>query len=362
MKNQDIQVLRALAILLVIFQHSWRLPAPPAFQFLHSHVSAWTGVDVFLAISGFLMCEACVRYYQKTGNRIAAFKMFAAHRVRRLLPALLGWLCFSVLLAAFLDGPGLRSPYLTARGALAALFGVSNFYWSHCFQGTAAICGNGDYNGVTWSLSLEWQLYAILALSFYFLGRYYALAILLALTVVLSSFPATMFSLPWVFRPGAFTAGCVVYYLNSAGVPFIRGLSVWTCRIMLGVGALLCVTAPNILPPHWVFWGMGIGAGLCMASALRGDSYSKGRVGTWALWIGERSYSIYLCHLPLMVFVAVILKRMNAASFSHGQTLSGFVLFAALTIVCSSISYSFVEQRFMRVGARDAALAQRMRG
>ncbi|WP_028226699.1 acyltransferase family protein [Paraburkholderia ferrariae] len=361
-KIRDIQVLRALAIIAVIFQHYWRLPVPPAFQYLHSHVSGWTGVDIFLAISGFLMCQACVRYAEKTDGKVAALKMFAEHRVRRLLPALLCWNCFSIILAAYLDDPPLRSVFLATRGALAALFGVSNVYWSYCFQVAQGTCGNGDYNGVTWSLSLEWQLYAVLALSFYFLGRYYVLGILLVLTAVLSFFPATMFSLPWVFRPAAFTAGCVVYFLGNTYAPGIRGLPVWGCRIVLGVGLVLCLIAPNVLPPHWIFWGMGAGAGLCMLSALRGDSYSNGRLGSLALWIGERSYSIYLCHLPLMVLVVDILKRLNAAAFAHGQTLIGFGLFSALTIVCSSLSYHFVEQRFLHRGAGKRAVAERLPG
>ncbi|EPN0837415.1 acyltransferase family protein, partial [Escherichia coli] len=55
--NNNIQALRALAILLVIIQHLHRLPIPEWLMSTYSQYSYWTGVDIFFAISGFLMCK-----------------------------------------------------------------------------------------------------------------------------------------------------------------------------------------------------------------------------------------------------------------------------------------------------------------
>ena len=71
----DIQALRALAVLLVVFFHA-HLPG------VHG---GFLGVDVFFVISGFLITTLLVREHSAT-NRIS-LAHFYGRRARRLLPA-----------------------------------------------------------------------------------------------------------------------------------------------------------------------------------------------------------------------------------------------------------------------------------
>jgi peptidoglycan/LPS O-acetylase OafA/YrhL len=72
------------------------------------------------------------------------------------------------------------------------------------------------------------------------------------------------------------------------------------------------------------------------------------------VWLGVRSYSVYLWHYP-MVFVVPWMQRQLGVDFGHyGRA----VVAAALTIMLAMASYRFVEQpmRARIAGARAPAV------
>jgi len=56
--RDDIQGLRAIAVLLVIFAHVW----------IFGFAGGWIGVDVFFVISGYLITSLLLREYAKTND------------------------------------------------------------------------------------------------------------------------------------------------------------------------------------------------------------------------------------------------------------------------------------------------------
>src|SRR5918994_894283 len=73
----EIQALRAVAVLLVVVGHTWPEAVPGGF----------VGVDVFFAISGFLITSHLLREIERHGRvRLGAFWV---RRARRILPAAL---------------------------------------------------------------------------------------------------------------------------------------------------------------------------------------------------------------------------------------------------------------------------------
>ena len=70
----EIQALRAVAVALVVVYHFWPSSVPGGF----------VGVDVFFAISGFLITSLLLREIDRTG---ASLSRFYARRARRILPA-----------------------------------------------------------------------------------------------------------------------------------------------------------------------------------------------------------------------------------------------------------------------------------
>jgi peptidoglycan/LPS O-acetylase OafA/YrhL len=83
--RDDIVVLRAVAVLLVLFNHF----KFPGFQF------GFIGVDIFFVISGYLITRILFKDYQKdfikTGGKPGSIFLIAFYlrRIRRLLPAAL---------------------------------------------------------------------------------------------------------------------------------------------------------------------------------------------------------------------------------------------------------------------------------
>jgi peptidoglycan/LPS O-acetylase OafA/YrhL len=97
-KNLDIEVLRAVAVLMVLVDHIELLvPWPGAASVVHSITSLWGGVDVFFAISGFVIASMFLR--QPPSNFFLAFAVpFWIRRVYRIWPSALLWLSIMLLL------------------------------------------------------------------------------------------------------------------------------------------------------------------------------------------------------------------------------------------------------------------------
>ena len=113
--RSDIDGLRAIAVLAVVFHHL-SSPLMPG---------GYIGVDVFFVISGYLITQIISRQMEEgTFN----FVGFYERRVRRIFPAL-----FSVLTITLLTGYFLQLPadYVsTLRGMLGTLFFSSNVvFW-----------------------------------------------------------------------------------------------------------------------------------------------------------------------------------------------------------------------------------------
>ncbi|MCW3038555.1 MAG: acyltransferase, partial [Solirubrobacterales bacterium] len=81
----EIQALRAVAVLLVVVYHLW----PSVLR------GGYVGVDVFFAISGFLITSHLLK--EVDGTRSISLAGFWARRARRLLPASLTTLLFAAL-------------------------------------------------------------------------------------------------------------------------------------------------------------------------------------------------------------------------------------------------------------------------
>jgi len=348
-KNQDIQVLRAIAILLVVMQHYRnRLPTPDAYGRMFDHVQFWPGVDIFFAISGFLIYRTFAQQLSTTNSTGEALKGFWSHRFLRLYPASFFWIVVSVGVAAVSTHVNFASASKAALSGAAALVGVSNVYWSACIP-DYALCGNPDFNGITWSLSLEWQLYASLSTLMVLLGGKRAVGFMVTGAVIMSFFDAPLWSLPWALRFQSFALGSLLSYLISEQLLQRRFLSTTAARIALAAGVLMTILAPLHIPQPMTLPFIALGAFLCLASSMKGDSYSA---CFWSMpfeWIGERSYSIYLCHLPVILMVRELLVRTSHSEPTAGNMIAALVATVVLVGILSDLSYRFIETPFQRL-------------
>jgi len=292
----DIDGLRALAVIAVIFYHVGYKWIPGGF----------IGVDVFFVISGYLITKNIV--FDVEQKRFSFFD-FYVRRARRLFPAL-----FVMMLVTIIFAYQLFSPVDLARFGQSLLYAnmsLSNFF----FMSEAGYFDAGsDMKPLlhTWSLSVEEQFYLIwpfvLVGLLWFRNKRYLLIFLLLSTIisVYASFVVTeknpsisFFMLP--FRTFEFSIGALVIW---AELFKFRQKYLYDLLTILGLGLILyslLVFTHTMQFPGYIALVPSIGAGLVIYasrfSATGALLRHKIPVG-----IGLISYSIYLVHWPFIVF------------------------------------------------------------
>ncbi|WMT13341.1 acyltransferase family protein [Serratia fonticola] len=343
-KNHNIQTLRSIAIFMVIVQHLHRLPIPTWLATTYSSASYWTGVDIFLAISGFLMCKSLEREIETKGRCIKAFLSFFFKRIFRLMPALIFW-CLFCLALAFIIKPFMGVSVSKSLDTLFySIFGVSNLFY---FEETISGVSYDPLLSVTWSLSLEWQLYLVLALlSLTLKGKFFPiclLAIVILASILLPSSENHQESIGWWIRPQAFLLGSLIYLYQDFLKKLIRNNTLIILAFLISIFSIVYLT--NFIAPAYklIFIGL-LGA---IAFLLYGICLHPFNLNIFN-WIGDRSYSIYLCHIPAMILTKKMLDGLLINSVLINNSFIYVFSFLTLTALLSDFSYRLVEQPFIR--------------
>jgi peptidoglycan/LPS O-acetylase OafA/YrhL len=210
---------------------------------------------------------------------------------------------------------------------------------------------------VTWSLSLEWQLYATLTLLIVAFGARTAVLLMLLAAMVMSAFPAPSFSFPWAFRLQAFALGAATFLIlgRRGNLPTLS-LHPLIRAALLIAGIFICISAPVQFRQPFILPTVAVGALLCLLSSLSDTGYSsRSRFSVPLVWIGERSYSVYLCHLPIILITKEILARSIGLQVDFAHVATGIAIAGVLIAVCSDLSYRFIEKPFQEIARRRLA-------
>ncbi|MEU0880764.1 acyltransferase family protein [Lentzea sp. NPDC005914] len=342
----DIQALRAIAVLAVVVNHFW----PSRLT------GGYVGVDVFFVISGFLITSHLDREIVRTGR--LRLGNFYARRVRRLLPAALLVLAFSIVMAYFL----LPYPRWTAN-AWESFAAAS--YWENWLLAAKSV-NYSEANAAAslvqhyWSLSVEEQFYLfwpLLLVGLFKLGRrrwvMLGVAALGALSLALSVYYTAVspnqayFITPvrvWEFAIGAgvaLAASKLVLPRVAAELAAFAGL------------AMIIVTA-YVYDHHTPFPGSlalipAAGTGLVIISGLRpGRQWHTVLTASKPVqFVGNVSYSLYLWHWPVVLLAPFALNPFLDKGKLTWPWLVGLV---ALSLVLAWLSKVFIEDRGMSWG------------
>lgn len=330
--------LRAIAVLAVIFNHAG-FPAMPG---------GFTGVDVFFAISGFVVSAASASLAKHDFNPFIL--RFYARRLMRITPALIVCLIATCLMAAFFVPRAWLSQNIQQTGLLATV-GLSNF----------ALLGAGTYFSPTsefnpfthtWSLGIEEQFYLIFPLLFFLWLRKFrkiSVAMLVLLTIAsaasasvfISKDATAAFYLLWN-RFWELGAGVLLFQfmtMNGHSFESTTPSTKWTrwgavislLVLLIGFHFARPHLAPipaNILP---VFGTLGL---IFFLHGREGDRLDKFLSSRPLRWIGRLSYSLYLWHWPILVLLRWTIGMESPASIA---------LFYVSTVFLSVVSFHFVE-------------------
>jgi peptidoglycan/LPS O-acetylase OafA/YrhL len=304
----DIEGVRAIAVLAVLLYHGGIGPFD----------GGYVGVDVFFVVSGFLITRLLVRDIGKAGAR--SLPNFWARRARRLLPASALVILFTVIVGwSVLDPLTHRS---LARDAIAAGGFFVNMVFAH---------RDGDYFASElapspllhfWSLAVEEQFYLVWPLILLVVvrvrsGKRSALiatigvlwAVSFATSVVMTDRNA-----PWAFyllptRAWELLSGAAI----AVAAPAVTARVAPHARAVLGWVGLATVMASTMLLspsahfPGWVALWPVVGTVAVVVSGVGPSEHGPQRLlsAKPMVWIGQRSYGIYLWHWPALVLGAV---------------------------------------------------------
>ncbi len=357
----DIQGLRAIAVTLVLLAHA----GVAVFE------GGFIGVDVFFVLSGYLITGLLIEERLATGT--IRYGQFLARRLRRLLPAMLTMLLLvllvaSVLLTAFEMRMQARSfPYAAAW--------ISNFFFAFAERDYFKALQDDDLFLHTWSLGVEEQFYLLWPWLVLLLagirasgGRRAALgrAVVVALTAIgIASFVVCLMLtdmlsiLAFYMMPARiwqFALGAVVYVglhiatdPDRASAPRAGwwGLAAAVAGTLLVFGSAVLLHG-QISYPGWYALAPSVGAALIIAGGTAGERNIVSRLfGTGPMvWVGDRSYSIYLWHWPVLIL---------GGALGVARSPAGLAALVLLTVALAALSYRYVEFPFWKGRYRHSA-------
>jgi len=351
----DIDGLRAIAVISVMLYHLNGAWLPGGF----------TGVDVFFVISGFVVTSSLAQ--SSAINAWQFITQFYARRLARIIPALL-FVLLTTIICATLFIPQAWLSQFSEETARFAFFGLSNIKLQNNVD--TYFAPRTEYNPYThtWSLGVEEQFYLIVPVLIYFwlkatrkqhhraIAQIQTLLGLLTLTSFLWCIWATshlptmaFYSIStrfWELAAGAglFIATCHqhqtrrtphlmphLFGMNTLGSP---ALTAGAGLILIGLGFIFANGTQ--FPWPWALLPV-LGTVLLIGGAhlQPNDCIRSWLSSAAAVWIGKRSYSLYLWHWPIYV-----LLRWTMGLDQTWQ----YAIALILTILLSMFSYRFIEQ------------------
>jgi len=333
----DIQGLRAIAVLSVVFYH-----ANPAWM-----PGGFAGVDIFFVISGFLIAGILLGEMERGAYSLSGFY---ERRVRRLFPALFVMLASVLIVGGFTLSP--TSYQELGKTALATIFFVSNFAF-------LSLSGYFDSDAHfrpllhTWSLAVEEQFYLLFPLLLFVVVKYGRrwLRVILGAAALVSlagcvwamrrHSDAAFYLAPW--RGYELMIGALL-----AGLPYPKQAPGWTRHALSIAGLFAILGSLLLLNQETPFPGLAalppcLGAGAIIFAGAEASSFG-GRLisGPAFAFFGALSYSLYLWHWPVFVLGESLLL--------HAPRAFETALFIAIAIGLATLSWRFVEQPFLKRG------------
>ncbi len=340
--------LRALAVIAVIFYHLGFTWIPGGFL----------GVDLFFVISGYVITRLLLDSIAESGG--LDLRGFYIARARRLLPALL-FMLVSTTIAIGIWAPDTIKRLLTDTPF--ALTGTLNWWLVAHHQDYFESIGRPPLLQHTWSLAVEAQFYLIWPLILYFILKRFGKKVIPAASLAIAA--ASGIALLFVsFSLDASNSSKVshVYFgtdthsiglflgaaLAVSWIPqnfkvnvskkaqdFIDGVGVFGFIGILASFLFIDETQPTLYKIAFPLAGL-FGAAIVMSVVHPASRFAPVLQNPVLLWIGERSYSIYLWHW-------VIFQVTRPSVDLAGQEWALYALRILIVFALSDISLRYIE-------------------
>jgi peptidoglycan/LPS O-acetylase OafA/YrhL len=328
--------LRAIAVLLVLWTHFWGYSAghPLINRFA---AAGWIGVDLFFVLSGFLI----TRILWDSRDRPRYYLNFYARRALRIFPV------YYLLLAGVFGLLPMVSTLPATLSEDAWLYAV--------YLGNFALAAGGwqlFLVDITWSLAVEEQFYLLWPA---WVRRLTVRAMVISCTAIIVVTPCLRLALwdpdRWMWlhmmmplRADAFAVGALIAVLLRQGIELpartVMAAGLPLLLILIGSGAF---RRESMLVGTFGYTLTALVSGAAVVLALRSRLLATKPL----LHIGKVSYGMYLLHPIVLVLVSGLL----AATGLGGETTAGMILrlglLTAVTVAAATVSFWLIESRLL---------------
>jgi len=302
------------------------------------------GVTLFFGLTGFLLGRILIKEFQLKGR--ISIKMFYFRRALRIWPLYFGFLTLCVVLNRFSNSPTItlqEIPYLL----------TFTYNWGQLY---------GDLPGtmatITWSISVEEQIYFIFPILFLLLVKKSAKRLSIffmsigVISVLLSIYaleiPAERFT-PAFLLPVGVGLLCAVH---EEQIRNAKKSKVNTSLVAASLLTYILLFLEISLSEELRFFSY-LASALILPTTLyltRGIKFNDLSILNRALaYVGRRSYGCYLFHWS--VWTVMVGKGIGFEK-SEGFSIPGVLIGLLATVLISSLSYRYLELPFLRFRKR----------
>lgn len=336
------------------FYESLRIPHFISALLLYAGGAGSFGVDLFFALSAYLITSLLLRERTLTGELDLA--SFYVRRILRIWPLYLSFVLLATLLPLLTHGPKLPRIYIVGYSLLAG-------NWIYVFYGLPASVAIP-----LWTVSIEEQFYLTWPVVFRRLSvRSMGLMALIALLatnlcrvlLVAAGARAQTLEYSTVTRLDPIVLGILMALFAQKLPRFTRGGRI--ALLSSGVGTWICVSAfcQSYNSEALQAWRLAIGlpltavASAAILLAVLGSQtpFLKNRL---LVYLGKISYGLYVVHMFALSGAARLLPRSTPTAILM-QSGVGFVF----AILLAAASYHWLERPFLKLKERFSYVQSR---
>jgi peptidoglycan/LPS O-acetylase OafA/YrhL len=345
--------LRFLAFAIVFIHHHELFKHIPYLTSLHKN--GWIGVDLFFILSAFLFTRLLIEEYRKTGT--INYRKFYIRRIFRIWPVY-------YLFVAFCFIYYLKINPISQTGLLR-LAGLCTFTDNiiSVFQGYSPIA----YTPHLWTIGFEEQFYIFVPLLIYTLIRIKNKWVWIISSVVFLNLIRAVFIAQDVPHPAIWVLP--ITHFDSIALGIVIGFGGFDTIFrkinpailgLIGIALFICLEWMTPVEDR----GFGIiltytVVGLCTSfilySVLTIDFLKKVFSNRVIVFLGKRSYGLYLFHLFCNGMAEVAVRK----SWIPSGYFFSFIFSLGITIILSILSYKLIETPFLRLKKKYEVIASR---
>jgi peptidoglycan/LPS O-acetylase OafA/YrhL len=328
-KRNDIQALRAFSVAVVFLFHAG-----------YGFPNGYLGVDIFFALSGYVIWGLLNRLLTEEKHPL---RTFYNGRVRRIMPA-----ASTLIIVVSLVQISFGITQATVGSVIAglySLFSLGNIEIARQVADYFSPEATANPFLHMWSLGIEEQFYLVLPIAIFLLHRFESTRTRIpffVLLVSILSFSVELFAIITGNKSAIFGYYSPIPRVWEFGVGilsylFLGRLIHKSYQYLLAICVILVLMW---LPAEGVYLLLIKTSLLVVIAALLSSPRELGKsiFSRTSIWLGNRSYSFYLWHWP------IILVYRN----SSWNPIVLFVVIFFSTIILANVSYEYIEQPIRR--------------